>query len=258
MTFSHLIFAVNNLNSIFVVMDTIETPAEPVGSDGATSSPDTSAQVDTQPAESPEVVSANEGGEAEAPEVLLEGKYMNPGELEKAYKEVEGKLGGLGQKASVADLIQEKYGLTPEQFQATLEAEEQARLEQEYATNPAGYALREVQELKGQLALKEEEGKLNSFIQTNPEYAPFKDKIFDIGLNLQKYKGYDEIAKEWFGEAIATGQKGAYKKIEVKKMGQSTSVTSTPKKQVSEDDLRNLSAAELEAMLPHADISGRL
>lgn len=155
-------------------------------------------------------------------------------------------------------MIHEKYGLTPEQFQATLEAEEQARLEQEYATNPAGYALREVQELKQELALKEEEGKLNSFIQTNPEYAPFKDKIFDIGLNLQKDKGYDEIAKEWFGEAIATGQKGAYKKIEVKKMGQSTSVTSTPKKQVSEDDLRNLSAAELEAMLPHADISGRL
>ena len=115
-----------------------------------------------------------------------------------------------------------------------------------------------MQELKSQLALKEEEGKLNSFIQANPEYAPFKDKIFEIGLNLQKDKGYDEIAKDWFGEAIAEGQKGAYKKIEVKKMGQSTSVTSTPKKQVSEDDLRNLSSAELEAMLPHADISGRL
>lgn len=258
MTLSHLISAMNNLNSTFVVMDTIETTAEPVGSDGATSSPDTSAQVDAQTAESPEVVSANEGGEAEAPEVLLAGKYKSPEELEKAHKELEGKLGQLGQKAKIADLIQEKYGMTPEQFQATLEAEEQARLEAEYANNPAGYALKEVQSLKQELALKEEEVKLNSFIQANPKYAPFKDKIFEIGLSIQRDKGYDEIAKDWFGEAIAEGQKGAYKKIEVKKMGQSTSVTSTPKKQFSEDDLKGLSSAEMEALLPHADISGRL
>lgn len=240
-------------------MDTIETTAEPVGSDGATSSPDTSAQVDAQPAESSDVASANEGGEAEAPKVLLAGKYEKPEELEKAYKELEGKLGGLGQKAKIADMIQEKYGMTPEQFQATLEAEEQARLEQEYATNPAGYALREVQELKSQLALKEEEGKLNSFIQSNPEYEQFKDDIMEFGF-LPKYRNmsYEDIAREKFGKAIAVGQTGAYKKIEAKKMGQQTSVTSTPKKQISEADMRSLSSTELEALLPHADTSGRL
>lgn len=149
--------------------------------------------------------------------------------------------------------------MTPEQFQATLEAEEQARLEQEYATNPAGYALREVQELKSQLALKEEEGKLNSFIQSNPEYEQFKDDIMEFGF-LPKYRNmsYEDIAREKFGKAIAVGQTGAYKKIEAKKMGQQTSVTSTPKKQISEADMRSLSSTELEALLPHADTSGRL
>ena len=98
-------------------MDTIEEPVEPAGSDDVTSSPDTSV-ADTQPSETSENVDGATDVDGGTPEVLLAGKYKSPEDLEKAYKELEGKLGTLGQKASVADLIQEKYGMTPDQFQA--------------------------------------------------------------------------------------------------------------------------------------------
>lgn len=237
-------------------MDTIEG-TEPVGGEGATSSQDTSAY-DTQTAETPDAVSAPEGAEAEQTEVLLAGKYKSAEELEKAYLAAQNKISEQGQKARLADLIQEKYGMTPEQFEASIEAEENARLEQEYATNPGGAALREVNNLKAELALQKEERELDSFLSKSPEYTAHRDKILKLGLNLERGKSFEDIAREYFGEAIATGQQAAYKKIEAKKMGQQTSVTSTPKKQISEADLRSLSSAELEALLPHADTSGRL
>lgn len=228
-------------------MDTIATTTEPVGSDGATSSPDTSSS-DTQTAEPTEAVSDGQGGEAVQTE-LLAGKYKSPEDLVKGYKELEGKLGDLGQKAKVADLIQEKYGMTPEQFQETIDAEEQARLEQEYATNPGGAALREVQKLQQQLALKEEEGKLNSFLAENPAYVPFKDKLFNLYLNVEKDKELGDIANDYFGQAIAKGQQDAYKKIEVKKNTQTTGVASTPKKGITLEDMKGMSAAEMRAVL---------
>jgi len=238
-------------------MDTIETTAEPVGSDGATSSPDTSTQVDTLPVESPEVVSANESGETEAPEVLLAGKYKSQEELERGYKELEGKLGDLGQKASVADLLQEKYGITPEQLRQTIDAEEQARLDQAIQENPGLAAYKEVQKLQQELALRDEERELDSFLQKNPEYTPQRDKILKLGLSSEQDKTYEEIAREWFGESRAQGQKDAYKKIEVKQNTQATGVSSVPKRQISVEDLKNMSSAEIEAIMPHADISDR-
>lgn len=237
-------------------MDTIEN-AEPVGEAGATVSPDTSSQVDTQPAEPSDAVSAPEGAEAEQPEALLAGKYKSAEELEKAYLEAQKKISEQGQKAKVADLIQEKYGMTPEQFQATIDAEEQARLEQEYATNPGGAALREVQTLKQELALRDEEKELDSFLSKNPEYAPQRDKILKLGLNLEKDKSYEEIAREYFGTTRAQGQQDAYKKIDAKKMTQMTGTVSAPTKRLSDSDLAAMSASEMEKFLPHADTSYR-
>lgn len=237
-------------------MDTIEQELEPAGSDDVTSSPDTSVP-DTQPSEASEYVDGGTDVEEGTPEVLLAGKYKSPEDLEKAYKELEGKLGTLGQKASVADLIQEKYGMTPDQFQATLEAEEQSRLEQEYANNPAGYALLEVQNLKQELALQKEEKELDSFLQKKPYYTPMRDKILKLGLNLEKGKTYEEIAREYFGETRSQGQQDAYKKIEVKKMTQTTGTQSAPQKRLSDSDWENMSASEMEKILPHADTSQR-
>lgn len=236
-------------------MDTIEEQ-EPAGSDDVTSSPDTSLN-DTQPSEAPESVDGGTGVEEGAPKAKFAGKYDSPEELEKAYLEAQRKISETGQKARVADLIQEKYGMTPEEFQATIEAEEQARLEQEYRTNPAGAALREAQAVKQELALMKEERELDSFIQANPEYAAQRDKILKLGLNLERGKSYEEIAKEYFGEVRAQGQQDAYKKIDAKVRTQTTGTQSAPQKKFTEADLENMSSKELEAILPHADVSHR-
>ena len=238
-------------------MDTLET-TEPAGSDDVTSSPDTSFSGETQTVEPEMTVDGGNEGEAGATETLLAGKYKSPEELEKAYKELEGKLGTLGQKASVADIIQERYGVTPDELREAIESQERARMEQQYRENPGAFAVQKVQELEQKLALQEEEKRLDSFLAQNQEYAPFRDLILKLALNLERNKGYEEIAKEYFGQARAQGQTDAYKKIEVKKNTQATGVSSVPKKALSQEDLKNLSVAELEAILPHADISHRL
>lgn len=236
-------------------MDTIETEA-PVGSDGATSSPDT-AEVDTQTAEPTESVSDGEAGETEQT-VLLAGKYKNVEELEKAHKELEGKLGSLGQRAKVADILQEKYGMTPEQFQETIDAEDQARMERAIQDNPGLAAFQEVQSLKQQLALRDEEKELDSFLSKNPEYTPQRDKILKLGLSSEKDKTYEEIAREWFGETRAQGQQDAYKKIETKTKTQVTGTKSTPNRGFTEAEKDAMSAEELAKILPHYDSSQRL
>jgi hypothetical protein len=237
-------------------MDTIEEPMEPAGSDDVTSSPDTSL-ADTQPSETSENVDGGTEVEGGASETLLAGKYKSPEDLEKAYKELETKLGGLGQKAAVADLIQEKYGMTPDQLRQTIEAQEQAQMEQQYRDNPGAFAVQKVQALEAKLALQEEERELDSFLQKNPEYAHQRDKILKLGLNLEKDKPYEDIAREYFGETRAQGQQDAYKKIDAKVRTQATGTQSAPQKKFTEADMENMSTKELEAILPWADVSHR-
>lgn len=242
-------------------MDTIEN-SEPVGGEGATSSQDTSEQVDTQPEETAEVVSANETGESgEAPKKLA-GKYDSPEDLEHAYKELEGKLGTLGQRAQVADLFEEKYGLTPEQLRQVVEQQELENQRQRYADNPLAPVLDEVASLR-QMVQQQEiekaniavEQEIDGFLKDNSVYAPFKDQIKNlaltegIGFDANGERPIEEIANEYFGKAIAQGQNDAYKKIEVKKNTQATGVVSTPNKGITLDDMRNMTAAELEAVL---------
>jgi len=235
-------------------MDTI-SQEEPVGSDDVTSSPDTSTQ-DTQPEETSGTFDGENGAESgEAP--LLAGKYKTPQDLEDAYKSLEGKLGELGQKAKVADLLQRNYGMNPDQVEAQIAQMEQQQAQERMQNDPAGYALQEVQTLKGQIAVQAEEKILDSFIKDNPEYTDFRDKIFDIGLNLKKDMTYGEIAKDYFGQAIASGQQGAYKKIDTKKMTQTTGTQSAPQKKFTDADLENMSSKEMETFLGTADTSHR-
>lgn len=237
--------------------DTIETNGTPAGGEGATSSQDTVSQVDTQPVTNEPSVS--DGSQEEAGEAtLLAGKYKSPEELEKAYKELEGKLGDLGQKASIADLLQEKYKVTPEQLKAQIEAEEIEARRQRYAGNPLAPIVEEVQALKGQLALQNEEKELDKFLAENPDYQPYRDKILKLGLSSEQNKSYEEIAREWFGESRAQGQKDAYKKIETKKSTQVTGVSRQEgKRSLSLEDLSNMSVEELEKVLPHAEPQNR-
>lgn len=236
-------------------MDTLEPSTGPVEAAGATAAQDTPAQVETQTSAPGTVVSDNtsDSPEGQASQTLLAGKYSSPQELEKAYLEAQKKISEQGQKAAVADLLQEKYGVSPEQLRATIEAQEQQALYEQMQQNPGLYAAERVQRLEQQLALQNEEKELDGFLHKNPEYAPFKDKILNLGLNLERDKTYEEIARDYFGQARATGQQDAYKKIEQKVMQQPTGVTSVPKKQFGLEDMKRMSARELEAILPHSD-----
>ena len=233
-------------------MDTIETEV-PAGSDDVTSSPDTTEQADTQTVEPTQTLDG--GGEAETGQTdapLLAGKYKTSQDLEKAYKELEGKLGDLGQKATVADLLQSTYGVTPDQVQELINRQAQEKAQAEYEANPGAYAYQEVQQLKAQLAFQEESAKLDSFIKENPEYQEFRDDIQEFGF-LPKYQNmsYEDIAREKFGKAIAQGQQSAYKKIETKKNTQTTSVSQgNTRQKMTLDDMNNMTSEELEAILP--------
>jgi hypothetical protein len=215
-------------------MDTIEQ--SPVGAEGATSSQDTDTTSNTQssqPVEGSSETTTESRGEA-----LLAGKYKSPQDLEKAYKELEGKLGDLGQKAKIADVIQERYGVTPQQLQERIEAQEAEAQRQYYANNPLAPVMDEVAQLRqvverqeNEKALIAEERELDGFLKDNPEYQPFRDKILKLGLTSEQDKSYQEIANEWFGQARAQGQQDAYNKIDVKRQSQQTGPsTSKPTK----------------------------
>ena len=238
-------------------MDTIETN-EPVGVEGATSSQDTSSN-DTQPTESTDSVSDSNVEEVEEAPELLAGKYRTQEELIKAHQELEKKLGEQGQKAELANLLEKQTGMNASQIKEFLSRQQQEQLMQQYQNNPVPYLAGEVEALKSQIALQNEEKELNAFLSSEEgkPYADFKDKIFNLGLNLEKDKSYAEIAKEYFGQSRAQGQQDAYKKIEKKIMTQATGAKSAPQKRFTAEDMANMSSSELEAILPHADTSHR-
>lgn len=232
-------------------MDTIETNEAPAGVEGATSSQDTASQVDTQPSETDNAVSAPESAEEE--KALLAGKYKSPEELEKAYKSLESKLGERGEHSELAKMLEEQTGMSASEIKDYIAQQKEQQLIQQYQANPTSYLAQEIQQLKSQIALQAEEKELNEFLEKNPEYTPHKDKIFKLGLNLEKDKSYEDIAIEYFGEARAQGQEDAYKKIETKKQTQATGSVSTPQKKLTLEDMRGMTAAELEQILPHAE-----
>lgn len=239
-------------------MDTIEKNVAPEGGEGATSSQDTATEVNAQTATNEQP--ASDGTQKEAEQGLLAGKYKSPQELEKAYSNLESKLGELGQKAKLADLFYEKYGVTPDQLQTQIETQEQEAQRQRYADNPLAPIVDEVAQLKqivqqqeAEKALMNEEKELDKFLAENSAYKPYRDKILKLGLTSEQNKSYEEIATEWFGEARAQGQQDAYKKIEQKRNTQSSGVQSSSQKKFTLDDMRNMSSAELEKILPHAE-----
>ena len=240
-------------------MDTIEN-TEPVGEEDVTSSPDTSAD-DTQPSESTDSVDGGEVAEEGQPEVLLAGKYKTPEELEKAYSELQSKFGEVGQKAEVANLLEKQTGMNAQQIKDHIFRQQQAQAQQQIQENPLGYVHAELQQLKNQNALMKEEAELDKFLSSEEgkPYAANRDKIFQLGLNLEKDKSYADIAKEWFGETRAQGQQDAYRKIERKEGTQATGASqAAPKGRLTPEDMDNMTAAEMEAVIPHADISDRL
>lgn len=211
-------------------MDTINE-TEPVGGQDVSSSQDTSS-VDTQPTESEEVVDGNQSEEVEEAPELLAGKYKTQEELIKAHQELEHKLGENSQKAELANLLEKQTGMNAAQIKDYLAQQQYAQYEAQVQGNPGLAAYQEVQSLKSQLALQSEEKELDKFLNSDEgkPYADFKDKILNLGLNLEKDKTYSEIAKEYFGQSRAQGQQDAYKKIDKKIMTQATGAKSAPKR----------------------------
>lgn len=253
-------------------MDNIENTS-PSGEADVTASQGQLDATDTQPVETAEVVDGNEpveSGQASNPwdnDPKFKGKSSE--DIYKAYKESEKLSGQLSQKAQVANLIQEKYGVTPEQLKSQIEQQELQQRQQYYAENPLAPLIDEVSQQRNyieQMQAKEarasEENKLESFLKENPDYQTNRDQLLDLALNHPKYLnddsiGYDQIANEWFGKTRAQGQQDAYKKIESKQNTQVTGVKSEPNRKFTQEDMDKMSASELEKILPWADTSNR-
>jgi hypothetical protein len=186
-------------------------------------------------------------------------KGKAPEDIYKAYQEVEKLTGQLSQKAQVANLLEEKYGVTPDQLASQIEQLEEQQRQARYANDPLAPIHDEVNSLKqiihqqeAEKALIEEERALDNFLKENPAYAPQRDKILQLGLTTEMDKPYDQIAREWFGDVRAQGQKDAYNKIESKIMSQPTGSQSQPQKSFTAEDMKNMSTAEMESFLQRA------
>lgn len=252
-------------------MDNLETNTSPSGEAGATASQGQLGANETQPVETAQPVSDGatmETGNASNPwdnDPKFKGK--TPDDIYKAYKEAEKLTGQLSHKAQIANLIEEKYGVTPEQLKAQIDQMDYQQKQAYYAQNPLAPVLDEVQSLKTIVQQQEQEKALNatkaeldSFLKDNPAYEVHKDKIMKLaltdGIGFNSKTGeevpFADIAREYFGEARAQGQQDAYRKIETKVNTQPTGVSSVQKRQLGSEDMKNMSVAELEAILPHA------
>lgn len=254
-------------------MDNIENNSNPLGEAGATASQGQLDANDTQPVEDTQPISDGEvaeTGQASNPwdnDPKFKGKA--PDEIYKAYKEVEKLSGQLSRKAEIANLIEEKFGVSPDQLKAQIEHQEAERKRQLYASNPLAPLADKVaeqekfiQQMQQEKALQEQEKELDNFIKNNPEMSQHRDKLLRLALtdgigfdsDTGEEKSYEDLAREWIGEVRAQGQQDAYKKIETKKETQATGSVSTPKKSITLDDMKNMSAAELRQILPHAPV----
>lgn len=237
-------------------MDNIET-ITPQGEADVTASSGQSEEVNAQPSESTQPVDGgevSEEGESAYPwESDEKFKGKTPDDIYQAYKEAEKGLGQLSQKAQIANLLEEKYGITPEQLKAKIEQQEYQQIQERYAGNPLAPVLDKVNQLEQivlhqeqEKALQAEEKELDGFLRGNPDYQPVRDKLLELGLN-EKYhdKSYEELAHEWFGQSRAQGQQDAYEKIETKKLTQTTKPTSAPKKKMTIEDMETMPIEDL-------------
>jgi hypothetical protein len=255
-------------------MDNIENTS-PSGEADVTASQGQLDATDTQPVEDSSSVDGGtekEAGQASNPwdnDPKFKGKA--PEDIYKAYREIEKSNGQLSQKAQIANLIEEKYGVTPEQLKAQIEQQEYQRKQALYANNPLAPVLDKVQFLEQKVqqqerdkALIEVKGELDGFLKDNPAYEAHKDKL--LKLVLTPGIGFDpeteeetpvaDLAREYFGEARAQGQQDAYKKIETKQMTQATSVSrGATKSKLTLDEMRGMSASELASILPHSPVN---
>lgn len=241
-------------------MDNIET-TEPTGVEDVTPSLDNSA-TDTQPTNTETVATESaEEGIASNPwdnDPRFKGKTSE--DIFKAYREIEKSNGQLSQKAQIANLLEEKYGVTPDQLKAQIEQQELQQKQELYANNPLAPLMDEVSELKAYKQAQEAEKalagvnkELDSFIKENPGYEAHRDKILKLALTpgigydpqLGSETAISDIANEWIGSIRAQGQQDAATKIEAKILNKPTGASKSDQKQkVGYEALKDLPLSE--------------
>lgn len=182
-----------------------------------------------------------------------------PDDIYKSYRELESHLGdykSIKEKAQMADLLQNRLGITPDEINeyiANKEQEEQQEQQREIEENPGAVAYREVESLKDQLALEHEKSQLNSFIEANPELSPIKAQLFKLAITAERDTNlsYNDIFNKYYGDAMKIASTMAYEKIGEKQQMSSTTPTSSD---VKKPNLEELSVAELEKILPHSQM----
>jgi len=177
-------------------------------------------------------------------------KGKTPEQMFQIVQEADRYKGQLGQKAKLADQLSQQYGLTTERMeQITREQAENSR-QRQIAANPVAAVYDKVQRLEQQLLIKEEETKLTEFLKDKPQYSEFRDEIKEIGFTVGRDKTWDQIADKYFGRAINQGREDAYRQTEVKQKTQATGVSRGDiKPSVTLEDMKNMTAAEIEAVL---------
>lgn len=180
-------------------------------------------------------------------------KGKTPEEMFQIVQEADKYKGELGKKAKVADMLAGQYGLTPERMAEIMEQRELQAKQAEFQKNPTAAVMAELENLKAQMVVKEEEQKLGQFLTENPQYSEFAEEIKRLGFTVDRDKSWNQIAEKYFGRAISKGQEAAYRQMDTKQRTQATGVSrSAPKQGISLDDMRGMSAAELMEIVPKA------
>lgn len=196
----------------------------------------------------------DEGTETELPwnsDERFKGK--TPAEMFAIVQEADKYKGQLSQKAKVADLLSQKFGLTPERMEQIANEQAQVAHQQKLQSDPLAQVYDELQQVKQQMVIKDEDAKLDSFLKEKPEFAAFRNEIRTLGYSVDRDKTWDQVAEKYFAKAINQGQESAYKKIETKTKTQTAGVSrGDTKRTITLDDMRGMTSKEMEAFLPHA------
>lgn len=235
-------------------MDNLNTSGVPQEAAGATAASGQTPAPETQPTGTATGTSAPETGKAGGmpweQDPRFAGKTAD--DVWKGYTELEKLKGELGRKAEVANLLEEAYGITPDQLKQQVEARKQAEQAEYYRQNPLEATVaplqKQVQELQSTLAMQNEEKTLDSFLTEKPELQPFRDKLLQLALSVPEYRDnnvpYEQIANEWFGEAIKTGQNSAYQKIGEKQAMQTAPASGQERTTPTMEQIKNLPISE--------------
>lgn len=235
-------------------MDNHEQTTVPSGEAGATASQGQTDATVTQTAETTNSVSDGKVAETGSTQNPWDSdpKFKGKGaeDIYKSYKEIEKMSGKLGQRAKAMDLIEQAYGVTPEQLSQIITQRQQAQREDYIRQNPSAVALERTQQLEDKLAYMEAEKELDSYLSSEEgrSYAPFRDEIMELAM--LKGESFGDVADRYFGQAIAHGQQSALQHIDRKISSQATSVTQGEQ---HKPKLEEMSVEELRAILPHAN-----